>query len=189
MLERPMAAPRRTVLERRIVLASGLMRLVRCGRRCVQFRALAEKPGDGMSSPNRQTFRRLVETAHWVVNCMTDDGTSGFPVSSFQTIQHLPFPTLLALGPDSDAWQAIVRVRFLHASVRRRLQAKWASNAEVILPINQLQNFATLLAICVQPFMQFPSLGSVAPMRRGRTLPMRGGTLGSTLVFLRSGIR
>ncbi|KXS14194.1 hypothetical protein M427DRAFT_33374 [Gonapodya prolifera JEL478] len=89
-----------------------------------------------LANPSKQSFKRLVETIHWVVNIMADE----------------------ELGPGSDAWAATVRVRFLHAAVRRRLAAKWAAD-EVVFPINQEQNCATILSICVNPFMQFPSLG------------------------------
>ncbi|KXS20545.1 hypothetical protein M427DRAFT_41294 [Gonapodya prolifera JEL478] len=60
-----------------------------------------------MTSP-QSAFRRIIETAHWVANIMSDDD----------------------FGVGSKGWLATLRVRFLHAAVRRRLEASVAQPDE-----------------------------------------------------------
>ncbi|KAL1919215.1 uncharacterized protein VTP21DRAFT_1907 [Calcarisporiella thermophila] len=82
----------------------------------------------GYLSHPRTVYRRLIETAKFVLDCMETEGMK--PVSGI-------------------GWRSTVRVRLLHAQVRVRLLKNAESNINVtpeIIPINQEENVATLLA-------------------------------------------
>ena len=76
-------------------------------------------------------MRRLFETGRLLIDCCAEQG---------------------ALRPGREGWRSAVRVRALHARVRRRLLLRGASGGEAWdcardgVPINQEDQAATLLA-------------------------------------------
>ncbi|KXS09532.1 hypothetical protein M427DRAFT_75316 [Gonapodya prolifera JEL478] len=96
-----------------------------------------------LSRPTRVTFQRLLETTHWVLSCMADDG----------------------LREGSTGWEGCIRVRFLHASVRARLRNIAKTNpqlyneAKLGIPINIEDMITTILGFAVGPLERLPRLG------------------------------
>jgi len=101
---------------------------------------------------NDRTFQRLLETTQWLVDCM---GTS-------------------AMDPGGTGWSATVRVRLLHAMMRRRILEKsrqeWAVkgfsvyNAEIDgIPISQEDMVATFTAFCTAPLLCLTKAG-ISPL-------------------------
>ena len=96
---------------------------------------------------NDRSFKRLMETTQFVVNCM---GRHAMDVG----------------GP---GWQAAIRVRLLHTTMRarlketiaRQLKAKGSSpwNPEQGLPLNQQQMATTLATFCPAPPLSSGKIG------------------------------
>jgi hypothetical protein len=78
-----------------------------------------------LTSGPKRVMRRLADTGHMICECLLDE----------------------SLHPRGDGWRAVLRVRFLHGMVRRRLVGKpyWKPDAWGTA-INQEDMAATLLA-------------------------------------------
>ena len=99
-------------------------------------------------SSNDRTFQRLMETTQFVVDCMSGDAME---------VQH-------------EGWRAAVRVRLLHATVRRRLLLKVRSAMQHMpnppyieerdgIPISQEDYVATLASFSGAPLLSVMKLG------------------------------
>ncbi|KAH8914984.1 hypothetical protein BT69DRAFT_1272411 [Atractiella rhizophila] len=94
------------------------------------------------SQKPRAVLHRLLETLQWVLDAME-----------------------FSLDPSKDgeeggrAWEATIRVRFLHEGVRRSIgkRKEWKESEEV--PINQLQMIATLGSFCVATIWSVERIG------------------------------
>ena len=78
-----------------------------------------------LTSGQKRVMRRLADTGHMICECLLED----------------------SLHPRGDGWKAVLRVRFLHGMVRRRLSGKTYWREDVWgVAINQEDMAATLLA-------------------------------------------
>eukprot|EP00960_Hanusia_phi_P030193 748433-Hanusia_phi.AAC.1 len=78
-----------------------------------------------LTSGRKQVVRRLADTSQMIFECLMPD----------------------SLLPHNKGWQSVLRVRFLHGQVRRRLKARpYWKEKEWGTPINQEDMVATLLA-------------------------------------------
>ncbi|KZO91054.1 hypothetical protein CALVIDRAFT_522046 [Calocera viscosa TUFC12733] len=129
--------------------------------------AKAGKPVDEAitKSSNDRTFGRLSETGQFMLEVM------GAPPP---TLVHSPASSLAGTAnekayehcmlPDAEGWKSSVRVRMLHATVRRRILSRAAQNGEYEvsrdgLPVNQEDLAATLASFSVAPLNCMKDMG------------------------------
>ncbi len=102
-------------------------------------------------STNKQVNKRLQDTGGFLMSCMIDNSLNA--KTKDQNYPLNDFVSASSLRPGNIGWKMALRVRVLHAKVRRMLlsglhKTAWDVN-EYGIPINQEDMSATLLAFCV----------------------------------------
>ena len=98
-------------------------------------------------STNKQVQRRLLDTGGFIMSCMVKNIPEN---DNSKYVDNDRWLSAASLRPGGIGWQMALRVRVLHAKVRRNLLSRDDWNKEKFgIPINQEDMAATLLAFSV----------------------------------------